>query len=59
VKHYTVIVELEVKVLAKNPRAVDRILDESHFVAQRSKAKTAGGLHVERVLKCSQYHHER
>lgn len=56
-KTYTVIVELEVHVIAKNPKAVDNILAEAQFVARRTP-KTNGGLHVERVLKYSQYHHE-
>lgn len=56
-KRYKVIVEVEVEVMAKNPKAVDRILDASTFRVER-KGKEAGAVHVERTLKYSQFHHE-
>jgi len=57
-KHYTVFVELEVEVIARDARAADRVLSEAKFVAQRPSARVSGGLHVQRVIRHSQYHHE-
>lgn len=56
-KHHTVIVEIEVEVLAKRPQDVNRIIRESTFRVDRAVAKTPGGLHVLRVLRHS-HHHE-
>jgi hypothetical protein len=56
VKHHTVIVELEVDVWARRAKDVNQILRESQFRVDRPSAKTAGGLHVLRVLRSSQYH---
>lgn len=65
-KTYTVIVELEVKILATSPRQVDQVLADATWEASVHKtARTPSELrpghrvHIERVLKTSQYHHER